>query len=119
MINKVYKFGGASVKDANAVRNLKNILEKEIPFLIELSHVKNFDILTESINYDTSIDYTTYEDEQGVERTINQNIIIPPLTQYKMIFMNGENLLEEKVKYFDIDFPMNIKPPIKKNDTTL
>ena len=29
MINKVYKFGGASVKDANAVRNLKNILEKE------------------------------------------------------------------------------------------
>ena len=29
MITKVYKFGGASVKDANAVRNLKNILEKE------------------------------------------------------------------------------------------
>ena len=29
MIRKVYKFGGASVKDANAVRNLKDILEKE------------------------------------------------------------------------------------------
>ena len=29
MINKVYKFGGASVKDANAVRNLKDILERE------------------------------------------------------------------------------------------
>lgn len=29
MIRKIYKFGGASVKDANAVRNLKNILEKE------------------------------------------------------------------------------------------
>ena len=29
MIRKIYKFGGASVKDANAVRNLKDILEKE------------------------------------------------------------------------------------------
>lgn len=29
MIRKIYKFGGASVKDAEAVRNLKNILEKE------------------------------------------------------------------------------------------
>ena len=29
MIRKIYKFGGASVKDADAVRNLKNILEKE------------------------------------------------------------------------------------------
>lgn len=29
MIRKVYKFGGASVKDAEAVRNLKDILEKE------------------------------------------------------------------------------------------
>ena len=29
MIRKVYKFGGASVKDADAVRNLKDILEKE------------------------------------------------------------------------------------------
>lgn len=29
MIRKIYKFGGASVKDANAVRNLKNILENE------------------------------------------------------------------------------------------
>ena len=29
MISKVYKFGGASVKDANAVRNLKSILENE------------------------------------------------------------------------------------------
>lgn len=29
MIRKVYKFGGASVKDAAAVRNLKSILEKE------------------------------------------------------------------------------------------
>ena len=29
MISKVYKFGGASVKDANAVRNLKTILENE------------------------------------------------------------------------------------------
>ena len=29
MINRVFKFGGASVKDANAVRNLKNILENE------------------------------------------------------------------------------------------
>ncbi len=29
MIRKIYKFGGASVKDANAVRNLRNILEKE------------------------------------------------------------------------------------------
>ena len=29
MIRKVYKFGGASVKDADAVRNLKEILEKE------------------------------------------------------------------------------------------
>lgn len=29
MIKKVYKFGGASVKDAEAVRNLKNIIEKE------------------------------------------------------------------------------------------
>lgn len=29
MINRVYKFGGASVKDADAVRNLKHILENE------------------------------------------------------------------------------------------
>lgn len=29
MIRKIYKFGGASVKDADAVRNLKNIIEKE------------------------------------------------------------------------------------------
>lgn len=29
MIRKIYKFGGASVKDAEAVRNLRNILEKE------------------------------------------------------------------------------------------
>ncbi|MBP5643179.1 MAG: aspartate kinase [Bacteroidales bacterium] len=29
MIKRVYKFGGASVKDADAVRNLKNIIEKE------------------------------------------------------------------------------------------
>ncbi|MBR6775566.1 MAG: aspartate kinase, partial [Bacteroidales bacterium] len=29
MIRKIYKFGGASVKDANAVRNLRDILEKE------------------------------------------------------------------------------------------
>ena len=29
MINRVYKFGGASVKDADAVRNLKKILENE------------------------------------------------------------------------------------------
>ena len=29
MIRKVYKFGGASVKDAAAVRNLRYILEKE------------------------------------------------------------------------------------------
>lgn len=29
MIRKVYKFGGASVKDATAVRNLRSILEKE------------------------------------------------------------------------------------------
>ena len=29
MIKRVYKFGGASVKDADAVRNLKNILENE------------------------------------------------------------------------------------------
>ena len=29
MIRKVYKFGGASVKDAAAVRNLRSILEKE------------------------------------------------------------------------------------------
>ncbi|MGN0034064.1 MAG: aspartate kinase [Candidatus Limimorpha sp.] len=29
MIKKVYKFGGASVKDADSVRNLKNIIEKE------------------------------------------------------------------------------------------
>lgn len=29
MIRKIYKFGGASVKNANAVRNLKDILEKE------------------------------------------------------------------------------------------
>ena len=29
MINRVFKFGGASVKDANAVRNLKKILENE------------------------------------------------------------------------------------------
>lgn len=29
MIRKVYKFGGASVKDADSVRNLKNIIEKE------------------------------------------------------------------------------------------
>ena len=29
MINRVFKFGGASVKDADAVRNLKNILENE------------------------------------------------------------------------------------------
>lgn len=28
---KVYKFGGASIKDANGVRNLKRILEKEYP----------------------------------------------------------------------------------------
>ena len=26
MIKKIYKFGGASVKDADAVRNLKNIV---------------------------------------------------------------------------------------------
>lgn len=91
----------------------KSILEKEMPFLIELSHVKNFNVLTENISYDTSIDYNTYE-EEGIEKITNQNIIIPPLTQYKMIFMDGENLLEEKVKYFGIDFPMSIKPPIKK-----
>ncbi len=29
MINRVFKFGGASVKDADAVRNLKHILENE------------------------------------------------------------------------------------------
>lgn len=29
MIRKIYKFGGASVKDADAVRNLKSIIEKE------------------------------------------------------------------------------------------
>ena len=29
MINRVYKFGGASVKDADAVRNLKKIIENE------------------------------------------------------------------------------------------
>ena len=29
MIRKIYKFGGASVRDADAVRNLKDILEKE------------------------------------------------------------------------------------------
>lgn len=29
MINRVFKFGGASVKDANAVRNIKHILENE------------------------------------------------------------------------------------------
>lgn len=29
MIRKIYKFGGASVKDAEAVRNLRNILERE------------------------------------------------------------------------------------------
>ncbi len=29
MISRIYKFGGASVKDADAVRNLKNIIEKE------------------------------------------------------------------------------------------
>lgn len=29
MIRKIYKFGGASVKDAAAVRNLRNILERE------------------------------------------------------------------------------------------
>lgn len=29
MIKRVYKFGGASVKDADAVRNLKNIIENE------------------------------------------------------------------------------------------
>ena len=29
MISRIYKFGGASVKDADAVRNLKSIIEKE------------------------------------------------------------------------------------------
>ena len=29
MIKKVFKFGGASVKDADSVRNLKSIIERE------------------------------------------------------------------------------------------
>ena len=40
MIRKIYKFGGASVKDAHAVRNLKDILEKEaVPAKYYLSEV--------------------------------------------------------------------------------
>lgn len=91
----------------------KSIFEKEKSFLIELSHIQNFNTLMDKIYYDTSIDYNTYQ-EENEEKIINQNIIIPPLAQYEMVFMNEDTLLEKRIKYLDIDFSMNINPPAKK-----
>lgn len=65
MIKKIYKFGGASVKDADAVRNLKNIVAQhkdEDIFLVVSAMGKTTNMLEKALK-----DFRDHNGELGIE----------------------------------------------------
>ena len=65
MIKKIYKFGGASVKDADAVRNLKNIVmqhKDEDIFLVVSAMGKTTNMLEKALK-----DFRDHNGELGIE----------------------------------------------------
>ena len=65
MIKKIYKFGGASVKDADAVRNLKNIVAQhkdEDIFLVVSAMGKTTNMLEKALK-----DFRDHDGELGIE----------------------------------------------------
>ena len=65
MIKKIYKFGGASVKDGNAVRNLKNIVaahQDEDIFLVVSAMGKTTNMLEKALK-----DFREHEGALGIE----------------------------------------------------
>ena len=65
MIKKIYKFGGASVKDADAVRNLKNIVAQhkdEDIFLVVSAMGKTTNMLEKALK-----DFRDHDGELGID----------------------------------------------------
>lgn len=105
MIDKVFKFGGASVKDASAVRNLKSILQRyqDEKLLLVISAMGKTTNMIEEIlktvrKSNTAIDYTILEPLYKYHETILNEL-----------FTNENHPVYEKVTQLIVDLYLKLQ----------